>query len=89
MYVASAKLEPAVSSGKEYHRKTRKPNEMWAADCSYLRVVNWGCYLVIVMEDYSRYILAWGLKREWWGSTLKLGRLQPSVAFAAFIRSVS
>ncbi len=22
-------------AGKEYHRKTSKPNEMWATDCSY------------------------------------------------------
>ena len=36
---------------------------MGSTDCSYLRVVNWGYYLVIVMEDYSRYILAWELKR--------------------------
>jgi len=53
------------ASGKEYHRKTRRPNEMWATDCSYLRVVDWGYYyLVTVMDDYSRYILAWELKRD-------------------------
>jgi len=50
---------------KEYHRKTKKPNEMWATDCSYLRVVGWGYYyLVTVMDDFSRYILAWELKRD-------------------------
>lgn len=27
------------AAGKEYHRKTGRPNEMWATDCSYLRVV--------------------------------------------------
>ena len=32
------------AAGKEYHRKTSKPNEMWATDCSYLRVVGWGFY---------------------------------------------
>ena len=51
------------AAGKEYHRKTGRPNEMWATDCSYLRVVNWGYYyLVTVMDDFSRYILAWELK---------------------------
>ncbi len=46
------------AAGKEYHRKTRRPNEMWATDCSYLRVVGWGYYyLVTVMDDFSRYIL--------------------------------
>jgi len=53
------------AAGKEYHRKTRRPNEMWATDCSYLRVVDWGYYyLVTVMDDFSRYILAWELKRD-------------------------
>ncbi len=53
------------AAGKEYHRKTKRPNEMWATDCSYLRVVDWGYYyMVTVMDDYSRYILAWDLKRD-------------------------
>jgi putative transposase len=53
------------AAGREYHRKTKKPNEMWATDCSYLRVIGWGYYyLVTVMDDYSRYILAWDLKRD-------------------------
>ncbi len=38
---------------------------MWATDCSYLRVVSWGYYyLITVMDDYSRYILGWELKRD-------------------------
>ena len=53
------------AAGKEYHRKTKRPNEMWATDCIYLRVVGWGYYyLITVMDDYSRYILAWELKRD-------------------------
>jgi putative transposase len=59
------------AAGKEYHRKTRRPNEMWATDCSYLRVVGWGYYyLVTVMDDYSRYILAWELKRDMTANSL-------------------
>jgi len=51
------------AAGKEYHRKTKRPNQMWATDCSYLKVVGWGYYyLVTVIDDYSRYILAWDLK---------------------------
>ncbi len=43
------------AAGKEYHRKTRRPNEMWATDCSYLRVVGWGYYyLVTVMKSCRR-----------------------------------
>jgi len=50
-------------AGKEYHRKMKRPNELWATDCAHLKVVDWGWYyLVTVMDDYSRYILAWELK---------------------------
>jgi len=53
------------AAGKEYHRKTKRPNEMWATDCSYLKVIGWGYYyLITVMDDYSRYILAWDLKKD-------------------------
>jgi len=59
------------AAGKEYHRKTKRPNEMWATDCSYLRVIDWGYYyLVTVMDDYSRYILAWDLKRDMTSNSL-------------------
>jgi transposase InsO family protein len=38
---------------------------MWATDASYFRVVGWGYYyLVTVMDDYSRFILAWKLQRD-------------------------
>ncbi len=38
---------------------------MWATDASYFRVVGWGYYyLVTVMDDYSRFILAWKLQKD-------------------------
>ncbi|GAJ12688.1 unnamed protein product, partial [marine sediment metagenome] len=41
------------------------PHQMWATDASYFRVVGWGYYyLVTVMDDYSRFILAWKLQRD-------------------------
>lgn len=50
-------------AGKEYHRKTSRPNEMWATDGAYLKVMGWGYYyLVTVLDDYSRFILAWRLQ---------------------------
>jgi transposase InsO family protein len=52
-------------AGKEYHRKTKGPNELWATDCAHLKLVGWGWYyLVTVMDDYSRMILAWELKSD-------------------------
>jgi putative transposase len=50
-------------AGKEYRRKTKQPNELWASDCCHLKVIDWGWYyLVTVMDDYSRFILGWDLK---------------------------
>jgi len=58
-------------AGKEYHRKTSRPNQMWATDCCYLKVVDWGYYyLVTVLDDYSRYILAWELATDMTASSL-------------------
>jgi len=52
-------------AGKEYQRKTSGPHQMWATDASYFRVVSWGYYyMVTVMDDYSRFILAWKLQLE-------------------------
>jgi len=58
-------------AGKEYHRKTKKPNELWATDCAHIKVVDWGWYyLVTVMDDFSRFILAWELKSDMAGGSL-------------------
>ena len=52
-------------AGKEDQRKTSGPHQMWATDASYFRVVGWGYYyMVTVMDDYSRSILAWKLQRD-------------------------
>ena len=49
----------------EYHRKTTGPHQMWATDASYFRVIGWGYYyLVTVMDDYSRFILAHKLQQD-------------------------
>ena len=38
---------------------------MWATDASYFRVSGWGYYyMVTVMDDYSRSILAWKLQGD-------------------------
>ena len=57
--------EMRLVAGKEYHRKTTSPHQMWATDASYFRVVGWGYYyLVTVMDDYSRFIIAHRLQRD-------------------------
>jgi transposase InsO family protein len=57
--------EVQLVAGKEYHTKTTGPHQLWATDASYFRVVSWGYYyLVTVMDDYSRFILAWKLQKD-------------------------
>jgi putative transposase len=57
--------EPQLTAANEYHTKTKRPHQMWATDASYFRVVGWGYYyLVTVMDDYSRFILAWKLHQD-------------------------
>ena len=57
--------ETQLMAAKEYHTKTARPHQMWATDAAYFRVVGWGYYyLVTVMDDYSRFILAWKLQKD-------------------------
>ncbi len=57
--------ETQLTAAKEYHTKTTRPHQMWATDASYFKVVGWGYYyLVTVMDDYTRFILAWKLQKD-------------------------
>ena len=50
-------------AGPEYQVKTKLVNEMWQTDASHLIVKNWGWYyLISVLDDFSRKILAWLLQ---------------------------
>ncbi len=50
-------------AGPEYTCKTHRPNEQWQTDSTYILVKNWGWYyLISVLDDYSRRILAWRLQ---------------------------
>jgi transposase InsO family protein len=49
-----------MSAREKFTHPTRSINELWQTDFTYLKVVGWGWYyLSTVMDDYSRYILAW------------------------------
>jgi putative transposase len=53
-----------ISAADTFKRPTKEVHEMWQTDFSYFRIVGWGWYyLSTVMDDYSRYILAWKLTK--------------------------
>lgn len=51
-----------LSAKEKFDQPTTRVNQLWQTDFTYLKVVHWGWYyLSTVMDDYSRYILAWRL----------------------------
>ena len=53
----SHKVYPYLLSGME----VRRPNEVWAADITYIPMARGFLYLVAIMDWYSRYVLSWRL----------------------------
>ena len=41
--------------------KVEKPNQVWCADITYIRLNHGFCYLTVVMDWHSRYVLSWRL----------------------------
>ena len=51
-----------IKAANEFRDKTTAPNQMWQTDFTYLKVIGWGWfYLSTILDDYSRYIIAWKL----------------------------
>ena len=51
-----------IKAADEFHEKTVRPNQLWQTDFTYFKVVGWGWfYLSTILDDYSRYVIAWRL----------------------------
>jgi putative transposase len=51
-----------IKAADEFRDKTTAINQMWQTDFTYLKVIGWGWfYLSTILDDYSRYIIAWKL----------------------------
>ena len=52
-----------LSAATTVRHLTHRPSELWQTDFTYLQVVGWGWYyLSTVLDDDSRYIIAWALR---------------------------
>jgi putative transposase len=51
-----------IKAADRFHTQTTRPNEMWQTDFTYFKIIGWGwMYLSTVLDDFSRYIIAWKL----------------------------
>ena len=51
-----------IKASNAFKDKTTAPNQLWQTDFTYLKVIGWGgLYLSTVLDDFSRYIVAWKL----------------------------
>jgi len=51
-----------VSAKDKFEKPTQQVHELWQTDFTQFKVLDWGWYyLSTVLDDYSRYIIAWKL----------------------------
>jgi len=51
-----------IKAADAFRDKTTAPNQLWQTDFTYLKVAGWGWYYPSsVLDDFSRYIVAWKL----------------------------
>jgi putative transposase len=77
-----------IKAADAFKDKTTAPNQLWQTDFTYLKVIGWGWfYLSSVLDDFSRYIVAWKLcttmKAEDVTATLDLALLASGLDQAA------
>ena len=74
-----------IKASDEFRDKTTRPNQLWQTDFTYLKVVGWGWfYLSTILDDYSRYIVAWKLC-----TTMKAGDVTETLELALEVSGCS
>ena len=60
--LVTSPMYTVISARDKFSNPTKAPNELWQTDFTWFKVVHWGWYyLSTILDDYSRYILAWQL----------------------------
>ena len=66
-----------IKAAEEFRDKTTAPNQLWQTDFTYLKITGWGwCYLSTLLDDFSRFIVAWKLcaiAQKRWDEIAKFG----------------
>ena len=82
---AAGLIKPHIvekKAAKEYHTKPKRVNEQWQSDITYIKIVGWGFYFLIsVLDDVSRFILAWHLSQDMTGESIS-DVVEAALAFA-------
>ena len=51
-----------ISAADKFANPTTRVHQLWQTDFTYMKVIGWGWYfLASVLDDFSRYIIAWKL----------------------------
>ena len=67
-----------IKAANEFKDKTTATNQLWQTDFTYFKVIGWGWfYLSTILDDYSRYIIAWKLC-----TTMKAGDVAETLELA-------
>ena len=67
-----------IKAANEFKDKTSAANQLWQTDFTYFKVIGWGWfYLSTILDDYSRYIIAWKLC-----TTMKAGDVTETLELA-------
>jgi putative transposase len=51
-----------MHAAEKFAQPTSRVHQMWQTDFTYFKIIGWGWYyLATVLDDYSRYVIAWKL----------------------------
>jgi putative transposase len=60
--LVSSPAYTVISAKDKFDNPTVRVNQLWQTDFTYFKIVHWGWYyLLTVLDDFSRYIIAWQL----------------------------